>query len=99
MTIGGEIDLHARLESVHQADYAVNLGKEAYERYCTHTGWKSLATGARLPPWTELKPEIREAWMVTAAWIVGRTMRLNGLTESQLTPLLSHPQAESGGAG
>jgi len=87
VTTGGEIDLLPRLESVHSADYAVNLGKEAYEAYCQHAGWKSLATGADLPQWAGLRDDIRQAWMVSAAWIVGRVMRINGLQNSNLKPV------------
>lgn len=64
-----------------EADYAVNLGKEAYETYCHYTGWKSLATGADLPQWSDLKGEIRQAWMVTAAWVVGRVLRIHGIMD------------------
>lgn len=77
-TIEQALESQAKADSV-LSDYVVNMGKEAYEAYCRHTGWKSLATGADLPQWPALKDEIRQAWMVTAAWIIGRTMRLNGL--------------------
>lgn len=33
-----------------------------YEAYCEHTGWKSLATGQDLPQWSDLRPDIKEAW-------------------------------------
>jgi hypothetical protein len=61
-----------------------SLGCVAYEAYCSHTGWKSLISGARLPPWRELKPEIRAAWDAAAGAIsfaadMGeRTARANG---------------------
>lgn len=64
-----------------EADYAVNLGREAYEAYCRHTGWKSLATGADLPQWPVLKPEIQQAWMVSTAWVIGRVMRIHGIQD------------------
>jgi NTP pyrophosphatase (non-canonical NTP hydrolase) len=70
----------------YHADYAVNLGREAYESYCGQTGWKSLATGAELPQWYDLRDDIRQAWMVSAAWVVGRVMRLNGL--DKLEPIV-----------
>ena len=38
----------------------------AYEAYCAHTEWKSLITGAPLPPWEEVKPEIKAAWRAAA---------------------------------
>lgn len=34
----------------------------AYEAYCNHTGWKSLATGDNLPEWNTLPQNIRDAW-------------------------------------
>lgn len=44
----------------------VDLGRVAYEAYCGNTGWKSLVSGAALPQWDDLKPEIRAAWEVAA---------------------------------
>lgn len=38
-------------------------GQCAYERHCAASGGKSLASGAELPGWVDLKPEIRVAWM------------------------------------
>lgn len=43
-----------------------SYGQIAYEAYCNHTDWKSLATGQSLPQWEGLKPEIREAWEVSS---------------------------------
>lgn len=40
--------------------------KKAYEGYCENTGWKSLATGADLPPFEQLKEEIKLAWVAAA---------------------------------
>ncbi len=37
-------------------------GQVSYEAYCKKTNWKSLVSGAPLPPWAGLKPEIQEAW-------------------------------------
>ena len=39
-----------------------DYGKIAYEAYCQCSGGKSLVSGAKLPPWEELSPEIRRAW-------------------------------------
>lgn len=44
----------------------IELAKVAYEAYCNHTGWKSLATGQDLPQWEVLKPSIKAAWLVSA---------------------------------
>lgn len=41
-------------------------GQIAYEAYCAKSDWKSLATGAPLPQYSETKPEIREAWEAAA---------------------------------
>lgn len=41
-------------------------GQRAYEGYCKHTDWKSLITGAFLPPWSELRKEIQDAWEAAA---------------------------------
>jgi hypothetical protein len=38
------------------------LGQVAYEAYCKHTNWKSLISGADLPQWIAVKPEIKDAW-------------------------------------
>lgn len=43
-----------------------NLGRIAYEAYCAKTSWRSLVSGAALPQWEDLKPEIQEAWDVAA---------------------------------
>lgn len=40
----------------------MNHGKIAYEAYCKASGNKSLISGAELPPWEQLKPEIQNAW-------------------------------------
>jgi len=61
----------------------MNYAKEAYEAYCRHTGWKSLATGSPLPPWDALPKSIQEAWQVSTAWVVGR-LTANGVHEHRL---------------
>ena len=40
------------------------LGKIAYEAYCESTNWKSLVSGAQLPPYDHLKKEIQMAWSI-----------------------------------
>ncbi len=47
-----------------------DYGRIAYEAYCGKTDWKSLVSGAALPQWNALKPEIRDAWDVAAAAVV-----------------------------
>jgi hypothetical protein len=39
-----------------------SLGQTAYEAYCASSGGKSLISGAQLPTWDGLKPEIKTAW-------------------------------------
>lgn len=48
---------------------AKTLGQIGYEAYCEHTGWKSLATGADLPRWADIRESIREAWEIAATAI------------------------------
>lgn len=55
----------------------VNMAQEAYEAYCGHTQWKSLVSGADLPPWASLTAPIRAAWEVSTAWVVGKVLRDN----------------------
>lgn len=43
-----------------------HLGKSAYEAYWRFSEGKSLVTNGTLPLWKDLKPEIKEAWMVAA---------------------------------
>ena len=57
----------------------LSLGKEAYEAYARHTGFKSLATGSELPQWDGLSDAIRGAWTVSAAWVAGRVLRKFGV--------------------
>jgi len=48
------------------------IAKTAYDAYCDHTRWKSLVTGADLPQWSEVKPEIRKAWEKAAIAVLMR---------------------------
>lgn len=43
-----------------------NWAQVAYEAYCRHTDNKSLITGATLPRWELLKPEVQGAWAEAA---------------------------------
>lgn len=44
------------------ADQIKTPGQLAYEAYCETTEWKSAVTGAPLPQWDQVKPEIVKAW-------------------------------------
>lgn len=57
-----------------------SFGAIAYEAYCEHTGWKSLVSGADLPQWSALSPEIRAAWEAAASAVLGI------ITETSETP-------------
>lgn len=52
----------------------VNFGKIAYEAYCRSSGGVSLVSGAKLPEWEVLAPEIKSAWEA-AAEAVRETLR------------------------
>lgn len=44
----------------------VELGKIAYDAYCHTSGGLSLISGAKLPDWNDLIPEIKDAWRAAA---------------------------------
>ena len=46
------------------------LGSEAYDGYCMQTGYKSLISGATLPNWTILDPQIKVAWIAAARRVI-----------------------------
>lgn len=50
----------------------IDLGKVAYEAYCESSGGKSLVSGATLPTWEDLKPEIRAAWDAAAQAVASK---------------------------
>jgi len=56
----------------------MHLAQAMYEGYCRHTNWKSLATGADLPQWEGLRPDIKAAWEASAKHIA-RDQSLNYL--------------------
>ncbi len=43
------------------------LAQRAYEAYADNTQWKSVATGATLPPWEQLSETIQAAWKASVA--------------------------------
>ena len=47
-----------------------SLGQLAYETYSKEAGGKSLATGAPLPEWDDVKPDIKRAWEATGKAVV-----------------------------
>lgn len=51
-----------------------SYGKRAYMAYRQHAGRRSLVTGAELPLWDRLPPEIQDAWCAAA------TAVLSGIT-------------------
>lgn len=48
----------------------IRSGQLAYEAYCEYTGWKSLISGAPLPKWEDVKPEIKASWKASAEAIL-----------------------------
>jgi hypothetical protein len=49
------------------------MGQVAYEGYCLSSKGVSLVSGAQLPPWTQLSPEIQQAWVVSAQAVITKT--------------------------
>jgi len=50
----------------------MHLAQAMYEGYCQHTNWKSLATGADLPQWEGLRPDIKAAWEASAEFVMAK---------------------------
>lgn len=48
------------------------LGMIAYAAYCKSSGGVSLISGATLPTWDQLKPEIKTAWEAAADAVASR---------------------------
>lgn len=60
------------------------LGQIGYEAYCNFTNFKSLVTGATLPPYGTLNPPIQEAWEKAGQAVaasVGRAGEIIGQVE------------------
>lgn len=47
------------------------LGQTGYEAYRAQSKGVSLATGAPIPEWADMKTEIREAWEAAAFAVLG----------------------------
>ena len=60
---GGSIDLAALEPSLRPVENPDAPARAAYERYLASSGGKSLVSGAELPGWSALSPEIKAAWM------------------------------------
>jgi len=48
----------------------ITYAQQAYEAYCAHTNYKSLATGQNLPKWENLPQNIKDAWFASAKSLV-----------------------------
>lgn len=46
------------------------VGQVGYEAYAAKTDWKSLVSGAALPPYAELTPGIQEAWQASGTAVI-----------------------------
>jgi hypothetical protein len=69
--------------------------KLAYNAYCEAAGWKSLVSGAPLPQWEDLKPEIQLAWGA-AACAVADDVRRNPLLFFQNGPVKESGEGVNG---
>jgi hypothetical protein len=49
------------------------LGKIAYEGYCSATGGQSAITGEKLPSWDEQREDIKRAWISSAHAVLSAT--------------------------
>lgn len=50
----------------HSVVLGISMAETAYEAYRAHTGGKSLATGADIPPFADLPLAIKDAWAASA---------------------------------
>lgn len=46
------------------------LGKAAYDAYCEKRKWKAF-NGDQLPQWVDVKPDIKEGWVIAVKAVVG----------------------------
>ena len=53
-------------------------GQVAYDAYAASSGGMSLVSGATLPAWAEVGPDIRMAWDAAAAAVVEYVDRIPG---------------------
>lgn len=47
-----------------------SYGERCYMAYRQHAGRRSLVTGAELPRWENLPPEIQQAWIAAASAVL-----------------------------
>lgn len=59
-------------DTKYERDMVLMYAQTAYEAYCKHTNWKSLATGQDLPTWEKLPQNIKDAWCASAHAILRR---------------------------
>ena len=57
----------------------MTLGEIAYQAYADSLGWEAAYTGQALQQWTDLKPQVREAWEAAAAAVRIETIDRAGL--------------------
>jgi hypothetical protein len=50
-----------KMEFTKKQEQVMVAAQTAYEAYCEYTGWKSLATGADLPKWENLRQSAGKA--------------------------------------
>lgn len=67
-----------------------DIGQIAYEAYCNKTNWKSLISGAPLPAYSQLKPEIQEAWTAAAEAVGYRAQQSPFISRDDMRTITSH---------
>lgn len=69
-----------------------SFGQTAYETYCEQSQWKSLVSGAPLPQWPEVKPEIQDAWEHAGDAVADCALDLNdlGIDSASVKVMRSH---------
>ena len=65
-------------DTKYERDMVLMYAQTAYEAYCKHANWKSLATGQDLPTWEKLPQNIKDAWCASAHAILRRVHESRG---------------------
>lgn len=58
-------------------------GEIAYECYREHSGGKSLVSGAAIPEWNKLSPDIQAAWKASAQGVRQTCINLIGMEHGE----------------
>jgi hypothetical protein len=61
-----EAYMHCLVDRAAEPELVEDRAPQLYEAYAEKAGWKSVITGAPLPPWEDVPPAVRECWLAAA---------------------------------